>query len=110
MTILDAYIAMTDGTSGKAILMTQKAEHHFQDDYQSSYASSDNQTKWIWGALAALVAIGFVIWLATYSGPSSNLVNTGSTTTEQIAPAPAAPAADPAAPAQPPAAGGTQNP
>jgi hypothetical protein len=99
--------------------MTQKAEHQYQSDYQNSYAGSDNQSKWIWGALAALAALAFIIWLATYSGPSSSVVNNSATTSEQIAPAqppaapaaePAAPAADPAAPAQPPAAGGTQNP
>lgn len=82
--------------------MTQKAEHDYQSDYRNAYSDSDG-SKWIWGALAALVAIGFVIWLATYSGPSSRLVNSGSTSTEQIAP-------PPAAPAQPPAAGGSQNP
>jgi predicted lipid-binding transport protein (Tim44 family) len=97
--------------------MTQKAEHHFQDDYKSTYASSDGQSKWIWGILAALAALAFIFWLASYSGPSPGLGTAGSTSTEQIAPAPvapaaepAAPAADPAAPAQAPAAGGTQNP
>jgi hypothetical protein len=108
---------MTDGTSGKAILMTQKAEHQYQSDYQNSYGSSDS-SKWIWGTLAALAALAFIIWLAMYSGPSTGVVNNNTAApTEQITPAPAAPAAepaapaaDPAAPAQPPAAGGTQNP
>ena len=86
--------------------MTQKAEHQYQTDYQNAYSSSDS-SKWIWGTLAALAALAFVIWLAMSSGPSTSLVNAGSTTTGQIAPAPAV---DPAAPAQQPAAGGTQNP
>jgi hypothetical protein len=92
---------MTDGTSRKAILMTQKAEHQYQTDYQNAYAGSDG-SKWIWGSLAALAALTLIIWLA-YSGPSTGLVSSGSTTTEQVVPAPLAPVA-------PPAAGGTQNP
>jgi hypothetical protein len=92
---------LTDGTSGKAIPMTQKAEHDYQSDYRNAYSDSDG-SKWIWGALAALVAIGFVIWLATYSGPSSGTLNSGSTSTEQITPAPApAPVTPPAQPIQP---------
>ncbi len=91
--------------------MTQKAEHNYQSDYQNAYSDSDG-SKWIWAALAALVAIALIVWLASYSGPPSDLGTNGTTTTEQIAPTmpPAAPAADPVAPVQAPASGGTQNP
>jgi hypothetical protein len=101
--------------------MTQKAEHDYQSDYQNSYSSSDGQSKWIWGSLAALAAIALILWLAISSGPSTAPINSSATTTEQTAPAPVAPPADPAVqaapdpaapPAQPaqPATGGTANP
>jgi hypothetical protein len=96
-----------DGVTGKATDMAQKAEHSYQDDYQVNVPASRDQSMWILGGLAALVALGLAIWFLSSSAPTTGTMNTAPAPAEQIAPAPApetapAPEAQPA-PANPPA-------
>jgi hypothetical protein len=85
--------------------MVQKAQQHYQDDYQTNYNTSSDQSGWIWGGLAALAILGLAIWFMASTGPSTGTVNTAPPPAEQVTPAPEAPAAPApeAAPAPAPA-------
>ncbi len=75
--------------------MVQKAEQHYSSEYRDNYGRTQDQNKWIWGALAALAALALIVWFASSGGPTvSPSLTTGSTT-------PAEQAADPAKPAAP---------
>ncbi len=75
--------------------MVQKAEQHYSSDYRDNYGRTQDQNKWIWGALAALAALALIVWFASSGGPTvSPSLTTGSTTQQTEDPAkPAAPAA-----------------
>jgi hypothetical protein len=73
--------------------MVQKAEQHYDRDYHDTYGRSQDQNKWIWGALAALAALALIVWFATSGGPNVSPVPSGATTTEQSTTAPAQPPA-----------------
>ena len=80
--------------------MTQKAEQDYNRDHQDVYSRNDNQSWWVWGALAALAVGAFVVWFATTSGPPSGPSTPGINSSEPVSPPPAAdaPAVDPAQP------------
>ncbi len=90
--------------------MVQKAQHYTErNDWPQptnsgnqnggQYGSQD-QSKWIWGALAALALAGLLVWMATSGGPQTSPVTTNiQKQIEQSAPAPAEPQIAPAQPA-----------
>jgi hypothetical protein len=86
--------------------MVQKAEQHYSSDLQDNYGRTQDQNRWIWGALAALAALALIVWFASAGGPTVSPSTTGSTTSTEQTTEPAAPAL-PAAVEPAPATGNT---
>ncbi len=82
--------------------MVQKAEQHYNTDYQDTYGRSQDQNKWIWGALGALALLALVVWFASSGGPTMSPAPATNTNTEQTT-APAVPQVEEPAPAPAPA-------
>ncbi len=80
--------------------MVQKAEQNYGSDYHDNYGRTQDQNKWIWGALAALAALALIVWFASSGGPNISPSTTGSTTQTEQTTAPAIAPAEPTAPVQ----------
>jgi hypothetical protein len=87
-----------DGIKRKVFVMTQKAQHSYQDEYQMNAVGSSNQSGWIWAGLAAVAVLGLIVWFMAGVGPTStSTVNSAPPPVEQVAPPPVeAPAPTPA--------------
>jgi hypothetical protein len=83
--------------------MVQRSHNYTERNDWSEPLNTGNQdqSKWIWAALAALALAGLLVWMATSGGPQTSPVTNIQKLGEQSAPAVPAPAEPQIAPVQP---------